>query len=55
MVATAIILIILGVVFGFMFPVVFVAAAAGLVLLIISLVGAGRGAKDAVEESSEPG
>jgi hypothetical protein len=55
MVATAIILIILGVVFGFMFPVVFVAAAAGLVLLIISLVATGRRAKDAVEESSEPG
>ena len=55
MVATAIILIILGVVFGFMFPVVFVAAAAGVLLLIVSLVAAGRGAKDAVEESSKPG
>jgi hypothetical protein len=55
MIATAIILVILGVVFGFMFPVVFVVAAAGLVLLVISLFAAGRGAKEAVEESSEPG
>lgn len=55
MVATAIILIIIGVVFGFMFPVVFVAAAAGLLLLIVSLVATGRGAKEAVEESSDPG
>jgi UPF0716 family protein affecting phage T7 exclusion len=55
MVAAAIVLIIIGVVFGFMFPVVFVAAVAGLVLLVISLVATGRRAKDAVEESSEPG
>lgn len=54
MVVTALILIVLGVVFGFMFPVVFVAAAAGFLLLVFSLFATGRRAKDAVEESTEP-
>ena len=54
MVVTAIILIVLGVVFGFMFPVVFVAAAAGLALLLFSLFATGRRAKEAVDESTEP-
>jgi hypothetical protein len=55
MVATAIVLIILGVVFGLMFPVVFVAAAAGLLLLLVSLFATGRRAKEEIEHSPDPG
>ena len=45
MLATAIVLIGLGIVLGLFFPVMFVAAAAGLVLLIAFFVGAGRRAQ----------
>jgi hypothetical protein len=42
MLVTGIALIVLGVVLGLFFPVMFVAALAGLVLLILSLVAGGR-------------
>ena len=54
MLATAIALIVLGVVLGLFFPVMFVAAAAGLVLLILALVGASRRATEPVAAASDP-
>jgi hypothetical protein len=54
MLAAAISLIVLGVVFGLFFPVMFVAAAAGLVLLILSLVAAARRAKTASPRTEDP-
>ena len=42
MLAAAVALIVLGVVLGLFFPVMFVAAAAGLVLLVVFLVGGAR-------------
>ena len=54
MLATAIALIVLGVVLGLFFPVMFVAAAAGLVLLILALVGASRRATEPAAAASDP-
>jgi hypothetical protein len=54
MLAAAISLIVLGVVLGLFFPVMFVAAAAGLVLLILSIVAAGRRAKNASSRIDDP-
>jgi hypothetical protein len=42
MLVTALVLIVAGIVLGLLFPAMFVAAAAGLVLLIISLVAGAR-------------
>lgn len=53
MIAAGIALIALGVVFGFFFPVMFIAALAGGVLFLLSLVAAGRRAKITTEETSE--
>jgi hypothetical protein len=53
-VVTAIVLIGIGILFGFFFPVMFVVAAAGLVLFVVALLTAGRRAKAAIEEPSEP-
>jgi ABC-type Na+ efflux pump permease subunit len=52
--AAGIALVFLGVVFGFFFPVMFVAAAAGLVLLILALVAGARRAKDASPGVEDP-
>jgi F0F1-type ATP synthase assembly protein I len=52
--AAGIALIVVGVVLGFFFPVVFVAAAAGLVLLILSLVAGARRAKTASVRTEDP-
>ena len=54
MLAAAIALIALGVVLGLFFPVMFVAAAAGLVLLILSLVAAGRRARQPAARVDDP-
>src|ERR687898_946397 len=51
---TAFVLIALGILLGLFFPVMFVAALAGLVLLILFFVGGARRAK-AESESSDPG
>jgi hypothetical protein len=51
---TAFVLIALGILLGLFFPVMFVAALAGLVLLILFFVGGARRAK-AEAESSDPG
>ena len=51
MIVTALILIALGAVLGLFFPVMFVAAAAGVVILILGFVSAGRRAHDAVSET----
>ena len=40
--AAAVALILLGIVLGIFFPVMFVAAVAGIVLLVLFLIGAGR-------------
>jgi len=53
MVVAAIVLVGMGVVLGFFFPVMFVVAAAGAVLFLLSLVAAGRRAKITAEETSE--
>jgi hypothetical protein len=53
--AVAITLIALGIVLGLFFPVMFVAAAAGVVLLIVFLVGAGRRAQTGAVGTDEPG
>jgi hypothetical protein len=42
MLVTALVLIVAGIVLGLLFPVMFVAAAAGLVLLVVSLVAGSR-------------
>ena len=54
MLATAIALIVLGVVLGLFFPVMFVAAAAGVVLLVASFVAAGRRATNASPRTPDP-
>ena len=54
MLATAIALIVLGVVLGLFFPVMFVAAAAGLLLLVASFVAAGRRARTASPRTTDP-
>ena len=54
MLATSIALIALGVVLGFFFPVMFVAAAAGAVLFVISLVAASRRAATATPRTADP-
>lgn len=54
MLATAIALIVLGVVLGLFFPVMFVAAAAGALLLIVSFVAAGRRATGASPRTADP-
>ena len=54
MLITAFVLIALGILLGLFFPVMFVAALAGLVLLILFFVGGARRAK-AEAESSDPG
>lgn len=55
MLATAIVLIVLGVVLGIFFPVMFVAALAGIVLLVVFFFGAGRRAKSGAVGGEEPG
>jgi hypothetical protein len=55
MLAVAIALIVLGVVLGFFFPVMFVAAAAGIALLAVFFFGAGRRAKTGAVGTDEPG
>ena len=55
MLATGLVLIVLGVVLGIFFPVMFVAAAAGIALLAIFFFGAGRRAKTGAVGSDEPG
>ena len=55
MLATALVLIVLGVLLGIFFPVMFVAAVAGIVLLVIFFVGAGRRARTGAVGSDEPG
>jgi hypothetical protein len=52
--ATALVWIVLGVVLGLFFPVMFVAAAAGLVLLVASLVAGGRRAATATPRTPDP-
>ena len=54
MLFTAIALIALGVVLGLFFPVMFVAALAGVVLLVLFLVGGARRAQQGAE-SRDPG
>ena len=57
MLATAIVLIAAGIVLGLFFPVMFVAAAAGVVLLILSLVAGTRRAtteRTAVDPTPDP-
>ena len=55
MIATALVLIVLGVVLGIFFPVMFVAALAGIVLLLVFFFGAGRRAHTGAVGSDEPG
>jgi hypothetical protein len=55
MLATALVLLVLGVVLGIFFPVMFVAAVAGIVLLVIFFFGAGRRARTGAVGSDEPG
>jgi hypothetical protein len=52
MLVTALVLIALGIALGLFFPVMFVAALAGVVLLILFLVAAARQAKEAAEAPS---
>ena len=52
MLVTALVLIALGIALGLFFPVMFVAALAGVVLLILFLVAAAREAKEEVEAPS---
>jgi hypothetical protein len=51
----AIALIVLGIVLGIFFPVMFVATAAGIVLLVVFFFGAGRRATSGAVGSREPG
>jgi len=53
MLVTALVLIALGIVLGIFFPVMFVAAVAGLVLLIVFFAGAGRRATTGAVGSDE--
>jgi hypothetical protein len=50
----AIALIVLGIVVGIFFPVMFVATAAGIVLLVVFFFGAGRRAASGAVGSDEP-
>jgi hypothetical protein len=54
MLVTGIALIVLGVVLGLFFPVMFVAALAGLVLLVLSLVAGGRRAAKTSPRAGDP-
>ena len=54
MLFTALALIVLGIVLGLLFPVMFVAAAAGLVLLVVSLVAGARRAASASPRAVDP-
>ena len=54
MIAAAFALIVLGVTLGFFFPVMFVAALAGALLLVLSFAASLRGTK-AETESADPG
>ena len=54
MLPVAIALIVLGVVLGIFFPVMFVATLAGIVLLVVFFVGAGRRATSGAVGSEEP-
>ena len=54
MVASSITLIVLGVILGLFFPVMFVAAAAGVVLLIASLIVVSRRATSASPRTADP-
>jgi hypothetical protein len=51
---TALVLLVLGVVLGLFFPVMFVAAATGLVLLIVFFAGGARRAQTGAVGSDEP-
>jgi hypothetical protein len=53
-VASSITLIVLGVILGLFFPVMFVAAAAGVVLLIASLIVVSRRATSASPRTADP-
>ena len=53
MVVTALVLLFLGVILGLFFPVMFVAALAGVVLLVVSLFAAGRRAQREVREDPD--
>ena len=55
MLAAGIVLIVLGVVLGIFFPVMFIATAAGIALLLVFFFGAGRRAKTGAVGSEEPG
>jgi hypothetical protein len=55
MLAGAFALIVIGVVLGIFFPVMFIATAVGIALLIVFFVGAGRRAKTGAVGSDEPG
>jgi type III secretory pathway component EscV len=55
MVVTALVLLFLGVILGLFFPVMFVAALAGVVLLVVSLFAAGRRAQREVREDPDAG
>jgi hypothetical protein len=54
MLVTGIALIVLGVVLGLFFPVMFVAALAGLVLLVLSLVAGARRAETGSRRTVDP-
>jgi len=54
MLVSALALIVLGIILGLFFPVMFVAALAGLVLLVLFLVAGARRAKEEAE-SPDPG
>jgi hypothetical protein len=53
--AGALALIVLGVVLGIFFPVMFIATAVGIALLIVFVVGASRRARTGAVGSDEPG
>jgi type III secretory pathway component EscV len=53
MVVTALVLVVLGVILGLFFPVMFVAALAGVVLLVVSFFAAGRRAQREVREDPD--
>jgi hypothetical protein len=55
MLAAALVLIVIGVVLGLFFPVMFIATAVGIALLIVFLVGASRRAKTGAVGSEKPG
>ena len=54
MLPVAIALIVIGIVLGIFFPVMFVATLAGIVLLVVFFVGAGRRASSGAVGSDEP-